>query len=316
LSYCCSQYFSAMISDFLWLRVSHLACFRVLKFAPSWNVGALLPRQEPLFWYQKPIDDDGVALNCIPPAWARGVALDYSRRGVDGHTCCIGEDNFAAGLGALQHNTSGNSNIAFGVLAGSLLTTGDNNIDIGNEGVAVESNTIRIGTQGTQTHAYIAGIYQTSVAKGLAVVVDSTGHLGTKGSSQRFKEAIKPMDKASEAIHALKPVTFRYKHELDPDSAPQFGLVAEDVEKINPDLVVRDADGKVYFVRYDAVNAMPLNEFLKEHRKNEEQGATITRLIATDTRQQKQIEALTAALQKVSAQLELTKPAQTVPNSQ
>ena len=118
------------------------------------------------------------------------------------------------------------------------------------------------------------------------------------------------MDKASEAILALKPVTFRYKHELDPDGIPQFGLVAEEVEKVNPDLVARDEQGKPYTVRYEAVNAMLLNEFLKEHRKVQEQEATIAR-------QQKQIEALTAGLQKVSAQLEASKPApQTVLNNQ
>ena len=110
------------------------------------------------------------------------------------------------------------------------------------------------------------------------------------------------MDKASETILALKPVTFRYKHKLGPEGIPQFGLVAEDVQKVNPDLVARDADGKAYTVRYDAVNAMLRNEFPKEHRKVQEQGATIARL-------QKQVEALTAGLQKVSAQLQLSKPA-------
>src|SRR6187401_2654904 len=124
------------------------------------------------------------------------------------------------------------------------------------------------------------------------------------------------MDKASEAILALKPVTFRYKKELDPEGIPQFGLVAEEVEKANPDLVARDEQGKPYSVRYEAVNAMLLNEFLKEHRKVEEQGATITQLKSTAAKQeasiaeqQKQIEALTVGLQKVSAQLQLSKPA-------
>jgi trimeric autotransporter adhesin len=114
------------------------------------------------------------------------------------------------------------------------------------------------------------------------------------------------MDRVSEAILALKPVMFHYKKEIDADSTPQFGLVAEDVEKVNPDLVVRDAEGKVYTVRYDAVNAMLLNEFLKEHRKVEQQRKDFEGAIA---RQQKQIEVLTAGLQKVSAQLELSKPA-------
>jgi len=124
------------------------------------------------------------------------------------------------------------------------------------------------------------------------------------------------MDKASEAILALKPVTFRYKHELDPEGIPQFGLVAEEVEKVNPALVARDAEGKVYTVRYEAVNAMLLNEFLKEHRKMEEQEATITQLKsgaskqeAIIAKQQKRIEALATGLQKVSDQVELTKPA-------
>jgi Chaperone of endosialidase len=108
--------------------------------------------------------------------------------------------------------------------------------------------------------------------------------------------------KASEAILALKPVSFRYKKEVDPDGIPQFGLVAEDVEKVNPDLVARDADGKVYTVRHEAVNAMLLNEFLKEHGK-------VQKLEAAVAQQQKQIEALTAGLQKVSDQLELNKRA-------
>jgi len=137
---------------------------------------------------------------------------------------------------------------------------------------------------------------------GVPVIVDANGHLGTTTSSARFKEAIKPMDKASEAILALKPVTFRYKHELDPAGIPQFGLVAEQVEKVNPDLVARDDQGKPYTVRYEAVNAMLLNEFLKEHRKVEE-------LEVIAAKQQKQIEALTAGLQKVSAQVEMSKPA-------
>src|SRR5207249_8432058 len=122
-----------------------------------------------------------------------------------------GNNNTVNGYSALVNNTTGNDNIAVGNFAGSNLTTGNNNIDIGNQGVAVEANAIRVGTQGTQTNTYVAGIYQAMVPHGLAVVVDSAGHLGTKGSSARFKEAIKPMDKASEAILALKPVTFRYK---------------------------------------------------------------------------------------------------------
>jgi predicted RNase H-like nuclease (RuvC/YqgF family) len=150
----------------------------------------------------------------------------------------------------------------------------------------------------------------------LPVASGSSGKLGTVVSSARFKEAIKPMDKTSEAILALKPVTFRYKEELDPDKIPQFGLIAEEVEKVNPDLVVRDEDGTVNTVRYEAVNAMLLNEFLKNHRtdqnqarKLQDQEATIAQLKTSVMQQQKQIEALTATFQKVSDQVALSKPA-------
>jgi hypothetical protein len=228
-----------------------------------------------------------------------------------------GGNSTANGFQALDHNTTGNNNIALGAAAGANLTTGSNNIDIGNRGVAGEASHIRIGTAGTQTATFVAGIFGVSVPNGLGVVVDSTGHLGTVASSERFKDEIKPMDKASEAILALKPVTFRYKKKLDPDGIPQFGLVAEQVEKVNPDLVARDADGKVYTVRYEAVNAMLLNEFLKEHRTVQELKSTAAKQEAIIAHQQQQIETLTAGLQKVSAQLEASKPAsQLVLNNQ
>jgi uncharacterized coiled-coil protein SlyX len=242
----------------------------------------------------------------------------------------MGIRNTADGVGALFNNTTGNLNIALGYNAGFNLTTGSNNIDIGNVGVAGESGKIRIGVEGTQTVTFIAGIYNTvPLPNGVPVAVDNHGQLGVALSSQRFKEQIKAMDKASESILGLRPVTFRYK--LDPDGTPQFGLVAEDVEKVNPNLVVRDAKGQVFTVRYEAVNAMLLNEFLKEHRKVEEQETTMMQLKATvakqevtATQQQKEIKALTATLkeqasqiQKVSAQLELNKPAsQMVLNNQ
>jgi len=157
-----------------------------------------------------------------------------------------------------------------------------------------------------------------------SVIIDSNGHLGTVVSSERFKDEIKPMDKASEAILALQPVTFRYKHDLDPEGIPQFGLVAEQVEKVNPDLVVRDANGKVNTVRYEAVNAMLLNEFLKEHRTVQKQKTIITELKSTVAQERMEIKALTAIvkeqasqIQKVSDQLELNKPApRTVANNQ
>jgi len=197
-----------------------------------------------------------------------------------------GVGNTAVGQAALDANMTGNGNIALGEGAGQNLTTGDFNIDIGNDGVAAEANTIRIGTQGTQTGTFIAGISGAAVT-GLAVKVNAAGKLGTPPSSARFKDEIKPMDKASEAILALKPVTFRYKKDIDPERAPQFGLVAEEVQKVNPDLVDRDQQGKPYTVRYDAVNAMLLNEFLKERRKVEQQEATITQLKSTVAKQRR-----------------------------
>jgi len=225
----------------------------------------------------------------------------------------MGSNNTATGRNALSQNTTGSSNIAVGFRAGLNLTTGNDNIDIGNGGVAGESSTIRIGI--FQTRTFIAGIAGVAVT-GSPVVVNANGRLGVSGSSIRFKEAIKPMDKASEAILALKPVTFFYKHDLDPEGIPQFGLIAEQVAKVNPDLVARDEQGKPYTVRYEAVNAMLLNEFLKEHKTVQEQEATIAQLKQDSANQQKQIEALTAGLRKVSAQIELSKAApQTVLNN-
>jgi uncharacterized small protein (DUF1192 family) len=221
------------------------------------------------------------------------------------NTNTTGGRNTAIGFGALLDNTTGKNNIALGHTAG-IFTTGDNNINIGSVG-AEESDTIRIGTvngrgiRDFQRNTYIAGISGVTIAAGVPVVIDADGHLGSTTSSERFKDEVKPMDKASEAILALKPVTYRYKKELDPDGIPQFGLVAEQVEKVRPDLVARDKEGRPYSVRYEAVNAMLLNEFLKEHETVQEQGETIARL-------QKQIEALTAGLQKVSAQLAAASP--------
>src|SRR4029077_16682175 len=200
-----------------------------------------------------------------------------------------GNDNTATGVTALDNNTTGNNNIAVGSMAGFNLTTGDFNIDIGNNGVTGEGFTIRIGDVETQTRAFIAGIFAVPVT-GTGVVVGSDGQLGVAASSQRFKDEIKSMDKASEAILALKPVTFRYKHEIDPKRIPQFGLVAEEVEKVNPDLVACDAKGEPYTVRYEAVNAMLLNEFLKERRKVQEQEATIADLRSAMARQRKDFE--------------------------
>jgi hypothetical protein len=186
-----------------------------------------------------------------------------------------------------------------GSSAGLNLTTGFDNIDIGSTGAVADDSTIRIGS-GVHTATFIGGISSAAIA-GTPVVVAGSGQLGVAPSSQRFKDELEPMDNASEAILGLKPVTFRYKKEIDPQGVPQFGLVAEEVEKVNPDLILRDKEGKPYSVRYDAVNAMLLNEFIKEHRRVED-------LEANAARQQKQIETLTAGLQKVSAQLATASP--------
>jgi len=222
-----------------------------------------------------------------------------------------GGDNTAIGIAALLSNTNGSNNVALGSGAGASATTGSNNVYVGAgmQGVAGESDA-----------CYIKSIFGQTSATGIPVLINSNNKLGTTMSSKRFKKEIRPMDKASDALLALKPVTFRYKEEIDPTGTTQFGLVAEQVEKVSPDLVVRDAEGKPYSVRYDQVNAMLLNEFLKTHSKMEEQEATIAHLKqelqATATHQQKQIKALTTGLQKVSAELETTKPApQTVLNN-
>ena len=236
-------------------------------------------------------------------------ALYYNKTGYNNtangwstlNTNTAGFNNTAEGFDALFHST-GSNNVAVGGSAGSNITTGSNNIIIGANllGNSADANVTRIGST-TQKKTFIGGIYNKTVASGVGVIVNSSGQLGTVQSSARFKDDIKPMDKASEAILALKPVTFRYKVELDPDKIPQFGLIAEQVEKVNPDLVVRGEDGKVMSVRYEAVNAMLLNEFLKEHRSVQELKGIVAR-------QQKQIEVLTATVQKVSEQLELNKP--------
>ena len=250
---------------------------------------------------------------------AAGYAALYSNIGGNNNTAngtdalvnnTNGSSNTGEGANALFANNSGSNNTALGFNAGNKLTTGSNNIDIGANvpGVAGEANTVRIGKQGTQKQTFIAGISGVGVT-GSQVFVSSSGKLGIMTSSARFKEAVKPMDRASEAILALKPVSFRYKEQIDPNGIPQFGLVAEEVEKVNPDLVVRNEDGKVSTVRYEAVNAMLLNEFLKEHCKVTELTAIVAKQEATNAQQQKQIEALAVGLQRVTAQLESVKPA-------
>ena len=221
--------------------------------------------------------------------------------------------NTAIGYQALLNNT-GNGNTALGYLAGSNLTNGDDNICIGNVGVAGDGGTIRIGESFIGA-TYIAGIFGQISVDGAPVLVSAVGKLGTIVSSARFKQNIQNMGDSSHALMALRPVTFRYKSDLDPKGIPQFGLVAEEVEKVNPALVVRDKEGKPYTVRHDQVNAMLLNEFLKEHRKVEaqqskieQQEATIAQLTrdfqSKFAQQERRIEALAFGLQKVSGQIE------------
>jgi hypothetical protein len=217
-----------------------------------------------------------------------------------------GSNNTAAGDGALANNTTGGFNTALGPGAGSNATTGSNNVYVG-AGV--------MGVAGESNACYIASIFGQTSASGIPVLIGSDNRLGTATSSKRFKEQIKPMDKSSEAVLALKPVIFRYKKEVDSDGIPQFGLVAEDVEKVNPDLVVRDQEGKPYTVRYEAVNAMLLNEFLKEHREVQEQKTTIAQLKSGMEALTATVKEQAAQIQKVSAQLEASKPTPQVVNN-
>jgi trimeric autotransporter adhesin len=234
-----------------------------------------------------------------------------------------GSKNTANGSGALGNNTMGDNNTADGFQALVNNTTGSFNIALGNaagSGVSTADDVICIGAVGADvSHScYIGNIFNQSSPSGLAVFVNSDGKLGTIMSSRRFKEDIKPMDKTSEDILALEPVTFRYKKDFDSTATAQFGLVAEDVAKVNPDLVVRDKEGRPYSVRYDQVNTMLLNEFLKERKKVENQQETIAQLKSgaakqnaatfelksTVAQQQKAMEILTAQLQEQAAQIQ------------
>jgi uncharacterized coiled-coil protein SlyX len=302
-------------------------CFACLPLA-----NAVMPAPDGGYGGDNTAEGTNALFNLTTGVWNTAVGFEALKGNTTGSTNTAtgfralvdnldGVANTAIGSQALINNTTGSHNIAVGAQAGINITTGSDNIDIGNPGAATDGKTIRVGRVGTQDHTFIAGISGVPLAGGASVVVKTDGQLGVASiSSARFKEQIKPMDKTSEAILALRPVTFRYKKEIDPQGIPQFGLVAEQVAKVNPALVTRDDKGELYTVRYDAVNAMLLNEFLKEHRKIEEQECrihgqeqTITQLKkdlqATAARQQRQIEVLTAGLQKVSAQLELNKPA-------
>jgi hypothetical protein len=240
-----------------------------------------------------------------------------------------GFNNTATGTTALYQNTTGGNNTAVGFQALFNSRIGSGNIALGDNagfGVTTASHVICIGADGGNVNnsCFIGNIITTGIPNGVPVVVSGSGQLGVATSSARFKEEIKPMESASEVLFALKPVTFCYKKDIDPAGKRQLGLVAEDVEAIDPDLIVRDKEGKAYSVRYDQVNAMLLNEFLKEHKTVQEQADTISIVKANSARQEativrleQQVAALTAGLQKVSAQLEVSKAApQTVLNNQ
>jgi len=206
-----------------------------------------------------------------------------------------GNFNTTDGAHSLENNSTGSANTALGFGAGNNVTTAGNVICIGSGVVGAN----------VSNSCFIGSVFGQTSSAGAAVFINSSGKLGTITSSRRFKEEIRPMAQSSEVLFALKPVTFRYKKEIEPQKIPQFGLVAEDVEAVDPDLVVRDKDGKVNTVRYEAINAMLLNEFLKEHRTVQELKQEITALTATVKEQ-------TVQIQKMSAQVDASKPAQQI----
>jgi hypothetical protein len=205
-----------------------------------------------------------------------------------------GGANTAVGRGALDQNVTGNFNTAIGKDAGGL-ATGSGNVYIGH---------LVAGVAGENNHTYIRNIEGTSVngvGSDIVTINLTTGLLGHASSSRRYKEDIRPMDTTSEALYRLHPVTFRYKKEIDRTQSTAFGLIAEEVAKVNPNLIACNSQGQPESVHYEMVNAMLLNEFLKEHQ-------TVQELKATVVQQQKEMEALTAQIQKVSAQIQVNKP--------
>jgi hypothetical protein len=223
-----------------------------------------------------------------------------------------GADNTATGLFALANSTTGNGNVAVGSGAGMFIVDSNNNVAIGQMAGTTfvhANNSIAIGAPGAGNFAdlgstcFIGSIHGQTVSdvgSAQAVFVDQFNVVGIVPSSRRFKHDVQPMDKASEALLALKPVTFKYN--IDKKGTTQFGLIAEEVAEVNPDLVSRDNEGEITTVRYEQINAMLLNEFLKEHRIVQQQGATIAEL-------KKQFDVLAVGLQKVSAQVETSRPA-------
>jgi trimeric autotransporter adhesin len=231
-----------------------------------------------------------------------------------------GGANTANGWAALYSNTTGDLNIAIGQAALANNTTGSDNIALGiqaGQGISTANNVIAIGHsvgQNVSNSCYIGNIFGATSPAGTAVFINTDGRLGTATSSRRFKEDVKPMARASEAVFALKPVTFRYKKDLDPAGIPQFGLAAEEVEDVNPDLVVRDGEGKVNTVRYEAINAMLLNEFLKEHREVQELRASDAEQKNEIAELRRQLKQQAEAIRKVSDRVELDSSKQLIAN--
>jgi hypothetical protein len=222
--------------------------------------------------------------------------------------CTTGSRNVGFGAYSLHNVTTGSENIALGHEAGVNIFRGSRNICLGSLGDSQDNDTIRIGNPGRQSRVFIAGISGVTSAAGAPVYVNMFGQLGTLTSSSRFKEAIKDMDATSSALLKLKPVTFHYKKEIDSEAVPQYGLIAEEVEKVDPNLVLRDADGVTYTVRYEAVNAMLLNEFLKQHTEVQEQRKTIAGQQAGIRALAARLEQVDLRMQKMSARLEESVP--------
>jgi hypothetical protein len=213
-----------------------------------------------------------------------------------------GDANTATGVNALG-NTVGTNNIGIGFNGGLDLTTGSNNICIGNAGVGTESGTIRIGTVGIQTATFIAGISGSTSREGVGVFVNGSGQLGTMTSTRRVKEDIREIGGESDGLMRLRPVAFRYKPQIDPTGLAQYGLIAEEVADVYPDLVVYDRDGRPETVRYHLVNALLLNEVQKQHRTAEAQEKLIEQQKETIDREQTQIDGLEARLRRLEARL-------------
>jgi hypothetical protein len=247
-------------------------------------------------------DNTAVGFTALENATGSGVSFNTAV-GWEALMSTTANANVAVGDLTLDADTSGNFNTAIGAAAGHLQTTGSGNVYIG-QGIE--------GVAGENLHTYIKNINTTTVAGGGADFVTvnlTTGLLGHLSSSRRYKEDIKPMDNSSETLYRLNPVTYRFKKEIDPSQSVEYGLVAEDVAQVDPNLAIRNGKGQIESVRYTAVNAMLLNEFLKAHKTMEQQQASIAELKNEVQTMVAQLKEQAAQIQKVSAQLEVNNPA-------